>query len=191
MMMRRLCSTLCVVLLGAATGACGPARSAQPTNEADAAPLPVEDAPPELDATPSEVVSLVEIGVPGGPDGLSFAPLPEGAELRLQSFGQGGTHVLLGVRCIDFGHRASIALTLTNMLTSVEVSSPPPVRPQLLLCVDERTCDLVPILAMAGGLTEPGVERNGLPVRITAQVHNEAGLAASATRDVVLSTADL
>ena len=114
-----------------------------------------------------------------------------GGELRLESFGQGGTHVLLGIRCIGFGNRAYVALTMINALTGAEVSSPAPLRPQLLLCREPPTCDLVPILAMASGLTAPGAERNGVAVRITADVHNDQGLWASATQDVVLSTADL
>jgi hypothetical protein len=133
----------------------------------------------------------VEIGVPGGPDGLDFMPLAPGAEVRLQSFGQGGTHVLLGVRCVGFGNRAYVGLTLTNQLTAAQVSSPPPLRPQLLLCREPAVCDLVPILAMASGLTAPGAERNGLAVRITVDVRNDQGLSATASQDIVLSTADL
>ena len=44
--------------------------------------------------TPEPMSVSVEIGVPAGADGLDFAPLSPGGELRLQSFGQGGTHVL-------------------------------------------------------------------------------------------------
>ena len=91
-------------------------------------------------------------------------------------------HLLLAVRCIGFGNRAWVALTLTNLVSSSDVLSPAPARPQLLLC-EGQTCDLVPILAMAAGLTEPGAERNGLPVRITALVHNQDGLAASGSQE--------
>ena len=42
--------------------------------------------------------------------------------------------MLLGIRCIGFGNRAYVALTMTNALTGAEVSSPAPLRPQLLLC---------------------------------------------------------
>lgn len=145
----------------------------------------------ERGAPPEPVPVSVQVGVPAGADGLEFAPLAAGAELRLQSFGQGGTHVLLGVRCIGFGNRAFVNLTLTNLLTSVQVFSPSPVRPQLLFCSEPTTCDLVPILAMTGGLTAPGEERDGVPIHVTAEVHNQAGLAASATQEAVLSTADL
>jgi hypothetical protein len=135
--------------------------------------------------------AAVEIGVPGGPDGLDFTPLTPGGELRLQSFGQGGTHVFLGVRCIGFGNRAFVSITLTNLLTLAQSVSPAPVRPQLLFCGTPTECDLVPILAMAGALSEPGAERNGLAIEVSVEVRNQAGLEARATEQAVLSTADL
>jgi hypothetical protein len=150
-------------------------------------PAPVDAGPPDAEPVPVSV----EIGVPGGADGLEFAPLAAGGELRLQSFGQGGTHVFLAVRCIGFGSRAFVSLTLTNELTQVQVFSPTPVRPQLLYCREPTVCDLVPILAMTGGLTEPDVERDGLAIQVAVEVHNQAGLSASATQEAVLSTADL
>jgi hypothetical protein len=133
----------------------------------------------------------VEIGVPAGPDGLDFGALLPDGELRLHSFGQGGTHVFLAIRCIGFGSRAFVSITLTNLQTGAEVTSPAPVRPQLLFCRDADVCDLVPILAMTGGLTVPGAERDGLHIVVAAEVHNEAGLTASASQEAVLSTADL
>lgn len=165
------------VILGLIALGCGSSR----------APAPVDAGP--MDAEPVPV--SVEIGVPGGTDGLDFQPFAAGGELRLQSFGQGGTHVFLAVRCIGFGSRAFVNITLTNELTQVQVFSPEPVRPQLLYCREPSVCDLVPILAMTGGLTEPDVERNGLPIEVAVEVHNQAGLAASATQAAVLSTADL
>jgi hypothetical protein len=135
----------------------------------------------------------VELGVPAGDDGLAFAPLDDGTELRLQTFGQGGTHLFLGVRIIGFGKRAFLGFTLTNQTSGREIVAPPPARPQLFNCheEDESICDLVPITVMTGGLTDPEEERDGLVVRIRADVSNEEGAVADATRDVVLSTADL
>ncbi len=132
----------------------------------------------------------VQLGVPGGSDGLSFVPLDDGAELRLETFGQGGVHVLLGVRCIGFGSRAFVSVTLKNQNSGVELVAPAPARPQLLFC-DGNDCDLVPITVMAGGLTQSDDERNGLPIEITAEVHNQAGVSGTADRTAVLSTADL
>jgi len=163
-------SLVCAFVSGAVLVACGAPSSGKPPD----------------DASPS-----VEIGLPAGSDGLDFAPLRPGDEVRLQSFGQGGTHVLLGVRCIGFGNRAYVNLTLTNLNTLVQVFSPAPVRPQLLYCREPNVCDLVPILAMTGGLTAPGEERNGLPIEIAAEAHTDSGLMASATQQAVLSTADL
>lgn len=99
--------------------------------------------------------------------------------------------MLLGVRCVGFGNRAFVNLTLTNLRTSVQVFSPAPVRPQLLYCREPDVCDLVPILAMTGGITAVGEERDGLPIEIAAEVHTDSGLMAEASQEAVLSTADL
>jgi hypothetical protein len=141
--------------------------------------------------TPAEVA--VEVGVPGGADGLDFVPLEGGEELRLKTFGQGGTHVYLGVRCIGFGSRAFVGFTLTNTRTGNSVVAPPPTRPQLLYCIDgsDQVCDLVPATIMTGGLTAPDEERDGLVVAIDVDVHNTAGASATASTEVMLSTADL
>jgi hypothetical protein len=145
---------------------------------------------PESDASPLPAAS-VQIGLPAGSDGLGFAPLAPGAELRLQTFGQGGTHVLLGVRCSGFGNRAFVTLKLRNLESGAEAVTNAPVRPQLLYCHADGMCDLVPILAMTSGLTDPGQERNGVRVAVTASVRNEAGISAETVQEAVLSTADL
>lgn len=134
----------------------------------------------------------VEIGIPGGPDGLDFAPLADGSELRLQTFGQGGTHVLLGIRGVGFGNRAYTNITLHNLRTGSTLESPAPPRPQLYYCDDDFVvCDLVPITVMASGIVKSGEERDGLPIEIEVEVHNEAGVHATATKRATLSTADL
>jgi hypothetical protein len=134
----------------------------------------------------------VELGVPGGEDGLDFVPLAQGSELRLQTFGQGGTHVMIAVRCVGFGNRAFVSATLRNLSSDVEVVEPAPARPQLLYCADGgETCDLVPYLAHASGLTATDEEKDGLAVLLTARARNEAGAMAEGSREIVLSTADL
>ncbi len=137
-----------------------------------------------------EPAGEVQLGVPGGDDGLSFEPLGDGAELRLETFGQGGTHVLLGVRCIGFGSRAFVSITLRDSNTGNEIVAPAPARPQLLFCAGQ-TCDLVPVTVMAGGLTRSDEERDGLPIVVSAEVHNQSGLSGTARRSARLSTADL
>ena len=132
----------------------------------------------------------VLVGVPGGPDGLDFTPLPDDGELRLETFGQGGTHVLLGVRCIGFGSRAFVSLKTRNSRTGLELTAPAPARAQLLFCTGAE-CDLVPITMMMGGIAASDAERNGLPIEVTAEVHNQAGLTGEATVRAHLSTADL
>jgi len=133
----------------------------------------------------------VELGVPTGDDGLGFLALEDGAELRLQTFGQGGTHVLVAVRCLGFDKRAFVSATLRNVATGVEVEEPSPVRPQLLYCHDAGVCDLVPYLVHASGLTKTDQEKAGLIVRLTVEVHDDAGTMAQTSLDAVLSTADL
>jgi hypothetical protein len=139
-----------------------------------------------------QVDPVVELGVPGGQDELDFVPLADGTELRLQTFGQGGTHILIAVRCIGFGSRAFVSATLRNLVTDVVVAEPAPARPQLLYCGDASdACDLVPYLAHASGLTETDEEKDGLRVLLTARARNDAGVMAEGSREIVLSTADL
>jgi hypothetical protein len=135
-------------------------------------------------------VAEVELGVPGGPDSLDFVPLEDGAVLPLETFGQGGTHVLLGVRCTGFGQRAFISLRVQNLREGTELIAPAPARPQLLFCNGD-VCDLVPITVMMGGIAATDAERDGLPIEISAEVHNAAGLNGHASRQATLSTADL
>jgi hypothetical protein len=170
----RFPTILCAFLL-----ACSDPSESQPEPE------------PEPEPEPSDVST--EVGIPAGDDGLDFAPLEDGAELRLQTFGQGGTHLFLGVRCIGFGSRAYVTVTLKNLTSGIEVTSPAPPRPQLLFCNEDepRVCDLVPMTVMTGGLTERSDDRDGLRIRVGADVHNDDGLRAYASVEAVLSTADL
>lgn len=135
----------------------------------------------------------VSLGTPGGADGLSFVPLSSGAELRLQTFGQGGTHVLIAVRARGFGNRAFVSATLTAMATGIAVSEPAPARPQLLYCgpTGGDDCDLVPYLVHTSGLAPTNEEKDGLRVLLAAQVMDESGERAEGACEVVLSAADL
>lgn len=147
---------------------------------------------PDPAPAPAETPSVsVEVGIPTGPDGLDFSPLVEGQELRLQTFGQGGTHLLAAVRAVGFGSRAFISASLTNLTTGSVVSEPPPARPQLLYCSEGGACDLVPYLVHASGLTSSNDERHGLRVLLSARAENDAGQHAENAREIVLSTADL
>jgi hypothetical protein len=133
----------------------------------------------------------VEIGIPAGESGLDFAPLEDGAEVRLQTFGQGGTHIIIGVRCRGFGSRAFVSAVLRNPEGGIEVLEPPPARPQLLYCGEENVCDLVPYLVHASGIARGDEERHGLEVELSVTVENEASVKAEGMRRIVLSTADL
>jgi hypothetical protein len=172
------CSWLAVGALSLATG-CSPAHPSTPDGAAGSGGEPF-----------GSPVS-VEIGLPGGEDGLDFVPFEDGGELRLQTFGQGGTHVLVAVRCTGFGNRAFVSATLANLTSEVVVEEPPPVRPQLLYCGDDGYCELIPYLVHASGIAETDEERDGLRVRLTAHVRSESGVEAMGSHEAVLSTADL
>lgn len=133
----------------------------------------------------------VDIGLSAGEGGLGFERLEAGGEVPLFTFGQGGTHALLAIRCAGFGSRAFVNVTITNLQTGTQVQSTPSSSPQLLICREPEVCDLVPFLVMTGGLTEPGQERDGLRVRVEAEAHNVAGARAREEREGVLSTRNL
>jgi hypothetical protein len=133
----------------------------------------------------------VAVGVPAGDDGLGFELLHDGDVIKLQTFGQGGTHLLVAVRTVGFGNRAFVSATLRNLETDEIVSEPPPARPQLLYCGDVGACDLVPYLVHASGIAGPDGNAHGLRVELAAQVDNEAGVTARGACEVVLSTEDL
>ncbi len=132
----------------------------------------------------------VDVGVAGGPDGLDFVPIQPGGEIALHTFGQGGTHALLAVRCIGLGNRAFVSVAITNVATGRESVAPAGTSPRLLLCEDERTCDLLPLLLMTGALTA-GSEGSSVPVLVSAEAHNADGVGASVEREAVLSTSSL
>jgi hypothetical protein len=142
---------------------------------------PSEKPPPAM--TPS-----VEIGTAGGDDGLQFVPLEPGGTLYIETFGQGGTHVIFSIRCRGLSERAFINITITNLESGVQVSTPMSARPQLLSCQDEWTCERTPLLVMMGGIAEPGQDRHGLGVRVEAEAHNQAGDRAEAEIEGVLNT---
>ena len=93
----------CLLALGACSGAHDKATPAPP-------PLP----------SPVSVV----LGTPGGDDGITFVPFEPGQVLQLQTFGQGGTHVLLAARTQGFGIRAFAAFTLTDLNTGNQLTAP-------------------------------------------------------------------
>jgi hypothetical protein len=133
----------------------------------------------------------VDIGLSAGEGGLGFERLEPGGEVPLLTFGQGGTHALLAIRCVGLGSSAFVNVTITNLQTGTEVRSTPSASPQLLICREPEVCDLVPFLVMTGGLTEPGQERDGLPIRVDVEAHNVAGARAREEREAVLSTRNL
>jgi hypothetical protein len=143
------------------------------------------------DPPPPEPSTWVDVGVTSGEDGLDFEALPPGGAVPLHSFGQGGTHALLAVRCSGLGDRAFVSVTIRNVANGEEVSAPAGQEPRLLLPRGDGVYDLLPLLVMTGGLVAPGDERDGLPVSVRVDASNTAGNAASVEREAVLSTETL
>jgi len=129
----------------------------------------------------------VVIGTPSEDGRLGFVPLEVGGDIPLDTFGQGGTHATLAVRCIGFGNKAWVDVTIDNVADGASVFTFPMTRPQLLVCRDDErnVCDQLPIHVMTGGLADPS-EKDGLRVRVTATVRNEAGERGSASIEAVL-----
>lgn len=125
-------------------------------------------------------------------DTYDFLPLEDDGDVPLRTFGQGGTHAAIAVRCIGFGKIAFVDVDIENTdARSADkgkvISSVKMLRPALLLCRDdeERVCDDLPFNVMTGGLADPA-EKDGLHIRITAKVHSPKGAKAMATQDGVL-----
>jgi hypothetical protein len=144
-----------------------------------------EDGGSERDSGAAQLAA--EIGTPDPSGNLDFVPLDEGADIPLGTFGQGGTHAELAVRCIGFGNKAFVDVTLENLSSGATVSTLPSSRPQLLVCRDmpANACDMLPIYVMTGGLADPS-EKDGLRIRVTANVRGENSGEASVSREGVL-----
>lgn len=134
-----------------------------------------------------DIALRVEIGTPSPAGDLEYIPLDDGGDIALGTFGQGGTHAVLAVRCIGFGNRAFVDVTLENLMSGKTVATLPSSRPQLLLCREKPkgACDMLPIYVMTGGLADPA-EKDGLRIRVTANVRGVDGEEASASIEGVL-----
>jgi hypothetical protein len=148
------------------------------------------DGPRQSVPAPTPAGPSAEIGMPGGDDGLDFVAFEPDQVLKLQTFGQGGTHVSLAARTRGIGIRAYAAFSVENLETGVTLVAPAPTRPQLFYC-HEDVCDLLPVTMMMGGIAAPDADRNDLPVTVTVEVHTDDGLTASDAHDARLSTEDL
>lgn len=129
----------------------------------------------------------VLIGTPDPDTGIDFVELKSGGDIPLETFGQGGTHASLAIRCIGFGSQAFVDVAVENPAEGTRVTTVPSVRPQLLACDpdDPRICDDVPVHVMTGGLADPD-KKDGLAVRVVAVVHTTDGQTATGMQDGVL-----
>ncbi len=149
--------------------------------------------------TPEPPAELwVDVGLTAGEDGLDFVSLEPGGVIPLHTFGQGGTHALMAVRCSGLGDRAFIGVTLTHVVSGKAVTAPPTPDPRLLVPRAGGVYDLLPILVMTGGLLTtggglrpPGEPVAELPVRVRVEAANVEGESTSVERDAILSAADL
>lgn len=136
----------------------------------------------------SNAAVSADVGTPSGTSVLEFVPLRDNDAIFLETFGQGGTHALLAVRCSGFGERAFITIWMTSLLTGQRASLTTPTA-QPLACDDEGLdCDLMPILMMTGAFGEPET-LEGLDVEAGGECRGERGEKAETRRRAVLSTA--
>jgi len=176
-----------IALLALAT-ACGGAEH-EHRSDRDAGEEPRTDAAADREGSGDASTGATDdvrvlIGTPD--DDLNFIPLMDGADLPLATFGQGGTHVTLSVRCVGFGLSAFVDVTLENLDTGKTVTTVPTSRPERLVCLQGVPgCDLAPLYVMTFDLAAPA-EKDGLRIRVTADVRNEQGLSASASIEGVL-----
>ena len=129
----------------------------------------------------------VLIGTPDPDTGIDFVELQPGGDIPLETFGQGGTHASLAIRCIGFGNQAFVDVAVENPAEGTRVTTVPSIRAQLLACDpdDPRICDDVPVHVMTGGLADPD-KKDGLSVRVVAVVHTTSGQTATGMQDGVL-----
>jgi hypothetical protein len=153
---------------------------------------------PEVGTPEPPTEPWVDVGLTTGDDGLDFVSLEPGGTIPLDTFGQGGNHALMAVRCGGLGDRAFIGVTFTHLPSGESVTAPPTPDPRLLIPRGDGVYDLLPILVMsgglvmtAGGLRPPGEMPAELPVRVRVEAENPAGSSASVERDAVLSAAAL
>ena len=146
-----------------------------------------DSGPADSDAGKPKPKRKVLIGTPSPEGDLPFRPLEAGGDIALGTFGQGGTHATLAVRCIGFGTKAFVDVMLENLDSGETVRTLPSSRPQLLIPRDEPAgaADMLPIYVMTGGLADPS-EKDGLRIRVTAEVQNPQGDEGSASREGIL-----
>lgn len=128
----------------------------------------------------------VDVGFAGGSGSLPFEALAPGDSVDLQTFGQGGRHLLLAIRTRGLGSRVFVRVGLINAETDVEVITPFGARPLLFFCHDDGLCDLVPFLVPVSAAIYEGVADRALPILLTVEAETPDGQSAKASREVVL-----
>jgi hypothetical protein len=143
------------------------------------------DGAPDGGAADGEIV--VEIGRPDPADDLAFLEFESGGDLPLETFGQGGTHVRFAVRATGLGsNKGFLDVTMLNLTTGDRVANPPMSRPDLWYCAEgSDTCEQSRLFVMTGGLAKPA-EKDGLRVRVIAEVTALDGRRGEAATEGVL-----
>ena len=123
--------------------------------------------------------AVVEIGIPDALTGLEFETLDPGGDIPLETFGQGGTHVSLAIRCFGLGERAFVDITLRNLDGEGEASSRPMTFPSLLHCRN-GPCDLLPPPTVSTGGLSDQLDMEGLHIEVEVSARNEQAVMANA-----------
>lgn len=136
---------------------------------------------------PQELGVQVEVGLAGESGRSEFLALQQGDALPLQTFGQGGRHVLLAVRTHAHGSRAYIRAGLLNVQSGAEATTEFGARPSLFYCQDPEVCDLVPFLVPVSAAVYDGVMSRDLRVLLRVETETSKRRSASTTRELLLT----
>lgn len=136
------------------------------------------------DAGPLDPV--VEVGIPDPDNSANFLPLAPGGEVKVDTFGQGGYHAEVGIAFRGFGDEVYPQIVIENLEDGEgRVDTPIPPRAQPVRCDADGYCVDPRTFVMLGGLADVD-DLDGLRVRITARIENDAGLRGEDSREAVL-----
>lgn len=139
-----------------------------------------------LQGGPAE--QLVEVGIPDPETDSGFVPLPSGGDVKVDTFGQGGFHAEVSIRFRGFGDEVYPQIIIESLDGDGRVDTPLPNRPQPVACGEDGWCTESRVFVMLGGIAD--IEAlDGLPVRVTASIHNDDGLEGSDSREAIFRRA--
>lgn len=129
---------------------------------------------------------MVEVGIPDPDNSAHFLSLEPGGEVKVDTFGQGGFHAEVGIAFRGFGDAIYPQIVIENLEDGEgRVDTPIPPRAQPVRCDADGYCIDPRTFVMLGGLADID-DLDGLRVRITARIENDAGLRGEDSREAVL-----